>query len=116
MNILNCFEIYEGDITRANEICQTVLYKSGMESRYNDMINNALDYFYNMKLDYNRNITNGLIECMFKSTRNILMEKYENIDVAYYINGYDSHLYVNNMSVDDFDFDELESGEEEDGE
>lgn len=114
MNILNCFGIYEDDITRADKICQTVLYKSGMESRYNDMINDALDHFYDIRLDCKRNITNGLIECMFKSTRSILMEKYENIDVAYYVNGYDSHLYVNNMGADDFDFNELEKGEEDD--
>ena len=41
------------------------------------------------------------------------MEKYPDLDVDYYVNGYDSHLYINNMSVDDFDFDELENGEEE---
>ena len=116
MNALNCFGIYEDDIDRANEICQDVLCHAGMENRYNDMMNDTLDYFYDMKLDYKRNITNGLIEGMFNSTRNILMEKYEDIDVAYYINGYDSHLYINNMSADDFDFDELENGEEEEEE
>ena len=116
MNTLSFFGIYEGDITRANEICQIVLYKSGMDSRYNDMMDDALDYFYDMQLGYERNITNGLIECMFNSTRNILMEKYEDIDVAYYVNGYDSHLYINNISADDFDFDELENGEEEEEE
>lgn len=105
---MNCFGIYEDEITRADEICQIVLDKSGMGNRYDDMMNDALAYFYDMQLDYETNITNGLIECMFNSTRNILMEKYKNIEVDYYINGYDSWLYVNDVNADDFDFDELE--------
>lgn len=108
MNVLNCFGIYEDEITRADEICQIVLDKSGMGNRYDDMMNDALAYFYDMQLDCETNITNGLIECMFNSTRNILMEKYKNIEVDYYINGYDSWLYVNDVNADDFDFDELE--------
>lgn len=116
MNVLNCFGIYEGDINRANEICQIVLNKSGMDSRYNDMMNDALDHFYDIQLGYEINITNGLIECMFNSTKNLLIEKYKNIEVDYYVNGYDSHLYINNMGADDFDFEELENGEEEEEE
>ena len=103
---MNCFGIYEDEITRADEICQIVLDKSGMGNRYDDMMNDALAYFYDMQLDYETNITNGLIECMFNSTRNILMEKYKNIEVDYYINGYDTWLYVNDVNADDFDFDD----------
>ena len=116
MSVLNSFGIYEGAITRANEICQIVLYKSGMDSRYDEMMNDALDYFHCIQLDNRTSITNALIDSMFNSTKYILMEKYTDLDVDYYINGYDSHLYINNMSADDFDFDELENGEEEEGE
>lgn len=112
-NVLNYFGIYEDEINRVDEICQIVLDKSGMRNRYNDMIDDVLDYFYNIQLDCETNITNGLIACMFNSTKNILMEKYKNIEVDYYVNGYDSWLYVNNMDAEDFEFDELENGEEE---
>lgn len=113
MNVLNYFGIYEDEINRVDEICQIVLDKSGMGNRYDDMTKDALDYFYDMQLDYETNITNGLIACMFNSTKNILMEKYKNIEVDYYVNGYDSWLYVNNMDAEDFEFDELENNEEE---
>ena len=113
MNALNCFGIYERDINKADEICQDVICHAGLENRYDEMMERALDYFYDMQLDSAISITNALIDCMFNSTKDILMEKYKNIEVDYYVNGYDSHLYVNNMSADDFDFDELENGEEE---
>ena len=116
MNALNCFGIYEDEINKADEICQDVLYHAGLENRYDEMMNDALDYFYYIQLDNRTSITNALIDCMFNSTKYILMEKYKNIDVDYYINGYDSHLYINGMSADDFDFDELENGEEEEEE
>ena len=114
MNVLNYFGIYEGDINKADEICQNVLYHAGLENRYDEMMECALDYFYDMQLDSRTSITNALIYCMFNSTKDILMEKYKNIDVDYYVNGYDSHLYINEMNADDFNFDELESGEEDD--
>lgn len=116
MNALNCFGIYEDEINKADEICQDVLCHAGLENRYDEMMNDALDYFYDIQLSCETNITNGLIGCMFNSTRNILMEKYPDLDVDYYVNGYDSHLYVNGMSADDFDFDELENSKEEEGE
>lgn len=115
MNVLNCFGIYEDEINKVDEMCQDVLCHAGLENRYDEMMNDALDYFYCIQLDNRTSITNALIDGMFNSTKYILMEKYKNIDVDYYINGYDSHLYVNGINADDFDFDELENSEEEEG-
>lgn len=112
---LSYFGIYPDEIERADEICQDVLEHLGVSDNEIDrMYSEAYDDFYSADFDSFGHMTNALIYFMFNSVRSLIKEKYPDLDVDIYVNGYDSHLCVNGMSADDFDFDELENGEEDD--
>ena len=114
-DILSYFRIYPDEIKRADEICQDVLEHLGASNSEIDRVySEAYDNFYSADLDSFGHMTNALIYFMFDSVRSLIKEKYPDVDVDIYVNGYDSHLCVNGMSALDFDFDGLENGEEDD--
>lgn len=114
-DILSFFSIYPDEIERADEICQDVLERLGASDREIDRVySKTYDNFISADFESFGHMTNALIYFMFDSVRSLIKEKYPDLYVDIYVNGYDSHLCVNGMSADDFDFDELENGEEDD--
>ena len=106
---LSYFGIYPNEIERVDEICQDVLEHLGASDDEIDRVySEAHGNFYNVDLNSFGHMTNALIYFMFDSVRECIKEKYPDLDVDIYVNGWDSHLYVNGMNADEYDFDELE--------
>ena len=112
MDTLRFFGIYEDALERADEYCQDVLKNARLENKIDSVFDEAYDEFYELNWDGNANITNALIYCMFDTTRSYISEKYPDLEIDIYINCSDSDIIINGENAVDFDFDELENGEE----
>lgn len=114
MNVLNFFGIYEDALERADEYCQDVLTNAGLENKIDSVFDEAYDRFYEFSWESSMSITNALIYCMFDTTRSFITEKYPDLEIDVYVNCDDSDIIINGENAINFDFDELENGEEDD--
>ena len=73
----------------------------------NELYDGIYNEFYNY-MDYAefKTITNALIFCMFYNTKNEIKKKYPDLDVDIYVNGWDSHMYIDGVNADEYEFKE----------
>lgn len=99
MNINTFFGIYPEEIEAASEIFETALEKEGVDvPRRDDLWEEvSLRFEENLKsgaLDQTH-LSNVLMGAMFTILREFLSERHPEWDVDYFINGIDTHFYVN---------------------
>ena len=106
MNTLSFFGIYPDSIERADKICQKILKHANFnDNEISELYDGIYDEFYNY-MDYAefKTVTNALIFCMFYNTKNEIKKKYPDLDIDIYVNGLDSHMYIDGVNADEYEF------------
>lgn len=90
------FTIYPEDIEHAVEVADDAMEEAGIDLTKEgdideDVITDALNQFGSWN-----DITTSVIEAYYSACADVVYEKFgrENVEVDYYINGYDSHFVV----------------------
>ena len=90
--------IYEGSINSAIESCEDALKRLKFSDREIDQMNEwALNKLSEIGDWYE--ITNSIIYAYFDTTKYMIEDKHPKVEVDYYVNGDDSHLYVNGEEI-----------------
>ena len=102
MDIINYFGIYTDDLKRADRICKNALKKYGAD---NEEINGVFEYAYhlfynNIREFYQDSLTNAIIYYMFYAVETFMELNYD-VDVKFFVNGSDSHMYVDGVELND---------------
>ena len=109
MNVCSFFGIYPNEIERVSDICSDTLESAGFSNgEIDDVYNEMYEEIYRNPLDSSTTLTNNIIYAMFDVVARVLRDRFNGLDVDYYVNGSDSHLYINHEYADCFDFDEVE--------
>ena len=97
MSIVNSFGIYTESIEKAWEKAQNFLEFIGLSceiDQLEDAINDA-----DLKDIVGDNATNDIIEFIFSTTEDIVIDKYPSLDVEYHVNGYDSDISLSDEDI-----------------
>ena len=102
MDIINYFGIYTDDLKRADRICKNALKKYGADD---EEINGVFEYAYhlfykNVREFYEDSLTNAIIYYMFYAVE-FFIELNNDVDVKFFVNGSDSHMYVDGVELND---------------
>ncbi|MBQ6800131.1 MAG: hypothetical protein IJP08_03365 [Bacteroidaceae bacterium] len=99
MFILQFYGIYTDAIEKSSKIIDAAFNKYGFSI-------NEIDDAYDIILeDLKKNgtfeyITNSIIYSNFSVARDLILQKYPDEKIDFYVNCYDSHFYINGESVD----------------
>lgn len=102
MDIINYFGIYTDDLKRADRICKNALKKYGADDgEINGVFEYAYHLFYNnVREFYEDSLTNAIIYYMFYAVK-YFIELNNNVNVKFFVNGSDSHMYVDGVELND---------------
>ncbi len=89
MSALNLFNIYEQSIENVYDTCTSALEEYGIEIDFETEVTEDLKELGNWE-----DIGNSLIHAMLYTTAGIIQGE-KNIKCDFYVNGLDSHLYIN---------------------
>ena len=105
MNTCNFFGIYPDEIERASDICTETLEHMGLSNNeIDELYDNMHEEFYSFCGTTNSNITNELILSMFTVVKEYILERYADLDIDVYVNGYDSDIIINGEYAQNYDF------------
>ena len=94
---LEFFGIYEKAVDKAVKTCEKALTDYGLSNYIDSMHDEAKNYFY--ETGSLGNITNSLIDAFFSTVERIFETWREDAVVTHYVNGSDSHLYINGDEI-----------------
>lgn len=102
MDIINYFGIYPDDLKRADRICKNALNKYGADDgEINGVFEYACHLFYkNIREFYQDSLTNAIIFYMFYAVK-AFIELNNDVIVKFFVNGSDSHMYVDDVELND---------------
>ena len=93
VSVIDCLGIHEYEIERVYKTCQKTLDKYDVDIDLLDETKQDLEEIGNWQ-----DIGNSIIHAMLSTTKAFL-ENYGVENVDYYVNGLDSHLYINGEEV-----------------
>lgn len=90
--------IYPETIDEADETCERVCAEYGIDS--DDKVWDYVEQDFR-EIIFDGNLTNFIIDLIFRHTRNALVEarKVEDDAIDWYVNGDDSHFYIDGEQV-----------------
>lgn len=95
MNALHFFNIYPDEIEACSDKCEAALIDAGYHTRQiDDMYDEVKKSLTDGSINSD-NITNGIMGEMLSRTQGMLQERFPNANIDYYVNGLDTHLYIN---------------------
>lgn len=102
MDIMNYFGIYPDDLKRADRICKNALKKySADDVEINSVFAYACNVFYQHVYEFHQDsLTNAIIYSMFYAVKCFIETDYD-VDVEFFVNGFDSHMYVDGIELND---------------
>lgn len=89
MSALNLFNIYEKSIDSIHDTCTSALEEYGINIDFQIEVMEDLKQIGDWE-----DIGNSLIHAMLSTTAGIIKRE-KNLECDYYVNGLDSHLYIN---------------------
>lgn len=92
ITLLDVLGIHEGDIERASDNLQDALEEVGLLDEYDDIVAAVSEAVANVPVS---EIQDFLIESLYAKAKAVVEEKLPDSLVHYYVNGYDSHFYIN---------------------
>ena len=105
MKACNFFGIYPDEIERASDICTETLEHMGLSNNeIDELYDEMYDEFREMTGCLESNVTNDLIYAMFNTVKGYINEKFSDLDVSIYVNGYDSDIIINGEYAQNYDF------------
>lgn len=96
IRILDVLGLCVNDIEHAYEACDNALTQVLLESELDTFEDRLAE---NLKYTESFSLTNSLIVAMFELTEEIIREHYPELAPTYYVNGYNSHFYINDDNV-----------------
>lgn len=97
MSIVNSFGIYPDSIEHAWEQAQDFLESIGLSCEI-DQLEDAINES-DLRDIIEDDATNDIIEFIFSTTEDIVIDKYPSLDVEYHINGYDSDISLSDEGI-----------------
>lgn len=98
MSNIRFLGIYEEEINNAVDISELAMKREGFTEKeieeMNDMVIEQLEECGDWS-----NITNSIIDAYFTVTADLIKQRGLGVDVSYYVNGMDSHFYINGEEV-----------------
>ena len=99
MSNIRFFGIYEEEIDKAVNSSELALKQEGFTEKEIDEMNYmALGQLEECGGDWS-NITNSIIDAYFTVTADLIKQRGLGVNVSYYINGMDSHFYINGEEI-----------------
>lgn len=98
MSNIRFLGIYEEEINNAIDTSELAMKREGFTEKeieeMNDMVIEQLEECGDWS-----NITNSIIDAYFTVTADLIKQRGLGVDVSYYVNGMDSHFYINGEEV-----------------
>ena len=98
MSNIRFLGIYEEEINDAVDTSELAMKREGFTEKeieeMNDMVIEQLEECGDWS-----NITNSIIDAYFTVTADLIKQRGLGVDVSYYVNGMDSHFYINGEEV-----------------
>lgn len=98
MSNIRFLGIYEEEINNAVDTSELAMKREGFTEKeieeMNDMVIEQLEECGDWS-----NITNSIIDAYFTVTADLIKQRGLGVDVSYYVNGMDSHFYINGEEV-----------------
>lgn len=98
MSNIRFLGIYEEEINNAVDISELAMKREGFTEKeikeMNDMVLEHLEECGDWS-----NITNSIIDAYFTITADLIKQRRKDKEVSYYINGMDSHFYINGEEI-----------------
>ena len=98
MSNIRFWGIYEEEINNAVDTSELAMKREGFTEKeieeMNDMVIEQLEECGDWS-----NITNSIIDAYFTVTADLIKQRGLGVDVSYYVNGMDSHFYINGEEV-----------------
>ena len=92
VTLLDIIGIHEGDISHADSELQDALIEVGLNDEiYDSIVEQLEEAVLNVQVC---ELQAAIIEFLYKKAKEMVEERLPNADVHYYINGYDSHFYI----------------------
>lgn len=98
MSNIRFLGIYEEEINNAVDTSELAMKREGFTEKeieeMNDMVIEQLEECGDWS-----NITNSIIDAYFTVTADLIKQRGLGVDVSYYVNGMDSHFYINGEEI-----------------
>ena len=98
MSNIRFWGIYEEEINNAVDTSELAMKREGFTEKeieeMNDMVIEQLEECGDWS-----NITNSIIDAYFTVTADLIKQRGLGVDVSYYVNGMDSHFYINGEEI-----------------
>lgn len=98
MSNIRFLGIYEEEINNAVDTSELAMKREGFTEKeieeMNDMVMEQLEECGDWS-----NITNSIIDAYFTVTADLIKQRGLGVDVSYYVNGMDSHFYINGEEI-----------------
>ena len=99
---LNLWGIYPDEIEKSETIFENALKHEKFDDEIDDLYDEANEYFeeiLNCSDLSCTSITNLIIDSLFRVAQRYIEEKHPKKKCDYYVNGWDSHFYINNKEI-----------------
>lgn len=98
MSNIRFLGIYEEEINNAVDTSELAMKREGFTEKeieeMNDMVLEQLEECGDWS-----NITNSIIDAYFTVTADLIKQRGLRVNVSYYVNGMDSHFYINGEEI-----------------
>lgn len=98
MSNIRFLGIYEEEINNAVDISELAMKREGFTEKeieeMNDMVIEQLEECGDWS-----NITNSIIDAYFTVTADLIKQRGLGVNVSYYVNGMDSHFYIDGEEI-----------------
>lgn len=99
LDILDLLGIHTGDIEHAEGEIRDALSTVFLSHKEDEVVERVSKCLQDGATNIFKDPTNTIIENLFEVTRAVIEEEYPDMEMDYYVNGYDSHFYITDFDI-----------------